>query len=307
MHPDNGHGTRRRNLADEALVQEVLDSFSHCASPRFQEIVQSLVNHLHAFLREVNLTEEEWRQAVDFLTRTGQISTDKRQEFILLSDTLGASMQVIGINNRKVAGATEATVFGPFYVKDSPHWENGDDIAQGAPGEPCFVDGTVRGLDGTPIPGAQLEIWQADEDGLYDVQKHELSGSQGRGQLNADADGRFYFRTIKPEPYPIPSDGPVGDLLKAAQRSPMRPAHIHFRIQATGYDTLTTHVFQSGDPYIDSDAVFGVKDSLIAEFQRAPQGPAPDGTPLDTPFWTMHYDFVLMPSTPNKEQEAVQT
>lgn len=293
---DNRSTSQRRNLTDEALIQEVLESFSHAESPRFQEIMQALIRHLHGFLREVNLTEAEWHQAITFLTQTGQSSTEKRQEFILLSDTLGASMQVIGINNKKADGATEATVFGPFYVKDAPHYQNGDDIANGAPGDPCFVDGSVRALDGSPIPGALIEIWQADEDGLYDVQKPSLSASAARGQLLTDAEGRFYFRTVRPEPYPIPSDGPVGNLLRAARRSPMRPAHIHFRIQSAGYETLTTHVFKAGDPYIDSDAVFGVKDSLIAQFHRVEHGNAPDGTQLSEPFWTMHYDFVLMPS-----------
>lgn len=302
-----------RNLTDEHLTEAVLASFEGSASPRFKEVMQSLVRHLHAFMREAEPTEEEWFEAIKFLTRTGHITDEKRQEFILLSDTLGVSMQVIGINHRKngatepaesveVVGnghrtdATEATVFGPFYVEGAPHYENGDDLANGAPGEPCFVEGRVLSTSGEPIGGAHLEIWQADDDGLYDVQREGLDEAQGRGQLDADDEGRFWFRTVRPEPYPIPYDGSVGDMLKAANRSPMRPAHIHFMVSAPGYETVTTHVFADGDEHLDSDAVFGVKESLISRFVRHEPGAAPDGTQMDAPFYTMSYDFVLAPT-----------
>jgi hydroxyquinol 1,2-dioxygenase len=305
-----------RNLTGENLTEAVLASFEGSASPRFKEIMQSLVRHLHAFVEEVEPTEEEWFEAITFLTRTGQISDDKRQEFILLSDTLGVSMLVVGINHRKATGATEsaeavevvgmgnghrtgvteATVFGPFFVEGAPLFENGDDLANGAPGEPCFVEGRVSSTNGDPIPNAHLEVWQADDEGLYDVQREGLSGAQGRGHLYADGEGRFHFRTVRPEPYPIPYDGPVGDMLKAANRSPMRPAHIHFMVSAPGYETVTTHVFASGDEYLDSDAVFGVKETLITDFTRHEPGAAPDGTQMDTPFYTVSYDFVLAPS-----------
>lgn len=285
-----------RNLTEDALTQEVLARFKESESPRFKEIMQSLVRHLHSFIREVELTEEEWFEAIRFLTRCGQISDDRRQEFILLSDTLGASMQVIGINHRKPTGATESTVFGPFYVAGAPMYENGDDIANGAPGEPCFVEGQVLSVTGEPVANAHLEVWQADDHGFYDVQYEDLDEARGRGQLHADEDGRFWFWTVKPEPYPIPYDGPVGDMLKAANRSPMRPAHIHFMVSAPGYETVTTHVFASGDEYLDSDAVFGVKETLIADFTRHEPGVAPDGTQMDTPFYTVSYDFVLAPS-----------
>ena len=289
-------GRETRNLTEDDLTEEVLATFEDAEPERFKEIMQSLVRHLHAFVREVEPTEEEWFEAIKFLTRTGQISDDNRQEFILLSDTLGVSMQVIGINHRKPTGATEATVFGPFYVEGAPEYKNGDDLANGAPGEPCFVEGRVRSVNGEPIANAHLDVWQADDEGLYDVQREGLSEAQGRGQLNADEDGRFWFRSVKPEPYPIPYDGPVGDMLKAANRSPMRPAHVHFRVSAPGYETVTTHVFAEGDEYLDSDAVFGVKDSLVTDFVRHESGTAPDGTEIDIPYYTMSYDFVLTPS-----------
>jgi hydroxyquinol 1,2-dioxygenase len=288
--------SRTRDLADEKLTETVLASFDGSRSPRFKEIMQSLIRHLHAFVSEVGLTEEEWFRAIDFLTRTGHMSDDKRQEFILLSDTLGASMLVVGINNKKPPGATQATVFGPFFVENSPFFESGDDLANGAPGEPCFVEGRVRSVSGEPIAGAHLAIWQADEDGFYDVQYEGLSEARGRGQLRADGEGRFHFRTVRPESYPIPGDGPVGEMLEAANRSLMRPAHIHFMVSAPGYEPVTTHVFEAGDEYLDSDAVFGVKESLITEFARHEPGTAPDGTEMDVPYYTARYDFVLTPS-----------
>jgi hydroxyquinol 1,2-dioxygenase len=284
-----------RNLSDEALTQAALASFANCASDRVTEVTRSLVKHLHAFISEVRLTEEEWAKGIDFLTRTGHITTDQRQEFILLSDVLGASMLVIGINNQRPQGATESTVFGPFFVANSPRYENGDDIANGAPGEPCFMEGYVRSITGEPIAGARIEVWQADDEGLYDVQYADLSAARGRGHLHSDGDGRYYFWSIRPAAYPIPSDGPVGELLTASQRSPMRPAHVHFMITAPGYHTLTTHVFAQGDPYLDTDAVFGVRSSLITPFERHEPGVAPDGKQVGVPFSTMRYDFALAP------------
>lgn len=284
-----------RNLSDAALTEAALASFTHCASDRVTEVTRSLVKHLHAFISEVRLTEEEWAKGIDFLTRTGHITTDQRQEFILLSDVLGASMLVIGINNQRPQGATESTVFGPFFVANSPRFENGDDIANGAPGEPCYMEGHVRSITGEPIAGARIEVWQADDDGRYDVQYADLPTARGRGHLHSDGDGRYYFWSIRPAAYPIPSDGPVGELLTAAQRSPMRPAHVHFMITAPGYHRLTTHVFAQDDPYLDTDAVFGVRSSLITPFERHEPGAAPDGKQVTTPFSTMRYDFALSP------------
>jgi hydroxyquinol 1,2-dioxygenase len=311
---ENTAANGTRNFADEDLARAVLASFGDSKSERFREVVQSLVRHLHAFVSEVKLTEEEWFKGIDFLTRTGHITDDERQEFILLSDVLGVSMLVVGINHRHPmgttesvevvggvtdrhpTGATEATVFGPFFVEGSPRYKNGDDIANGASGEPCFMQGQVLSITGEPIPDAHIEVWQADAEGFYDVQYEDLSGARGRGHLYSDEEGRYWFWSVKPEAYPIPHDGPVGELLSAANRSPMRPAHVHFMIKAPGYETLITHVFKEGDPHLDSDAVFGVKSSLITRFERHEPGTAPDGTKMDVPFYTMNYDFILAPS-----------
>jgi hydroxyquinol 1,2-dioxygenase len=287
-----------RNLADEELTQAVLASFGDCPSDRFQEVMQSLVRHAHAFAAEVDLTEEEWFAAIDFLTRTGHITDEKRQEFILLSDVLGLSMLVVGLNHRKPSEATPSTVFGPFFVEGSPRFANGDDISNGAPGEPCLVQGRVVSVTGEPVPSAHMEVWQADDDGFYDVQHEGLDGPRGRGHLQSEQDGRYWFWSVKPTFYPIPADGPVGELLEAANRSPMRPAHVHFMVSAPGYQIVTTHVFADGDPHLDSDAVFGVKSELIAPVVRHDPGRAPDGRELDVPYWSITYDIVLAPVDP---------
>jgi hydroxyquinol 1,2-dioxygenase len=291
-----GAGTTR-NLTDESLTEAVLASFDGAADPRFQEIARSLVTHLHAFVRDVEPTEAEWFKAIDFLTRTGHITDERRQEFVLLSDVLGVSMLVIGLNHRHPAGATESTVFGPFFVEGAPGYENGDDLGNGAPGAPCLVSGRILSTTGEPLAGARIDVWQADEDGLYDVQHPEVAEAQGRGWLASDDDGRFWFWSVLPVAYPIPDDGPVGDLLAAGGRGPMRPAHIHFRVEAPGHDVLITHVFADGDEHLDGDAVFGVKGSLIAPFPRHEPGTAPDGRVLDVPFHTLDYDLVLAPTT----------
>jgi hydroxyquinol 1,2-dioxygenase len=271
--------------ADPALTQRVLDSFNGAVSPRCQQILRSLVTHLHAFASDIAITEHEWAYAVEFVTRLGQISDDKRQETILLSDVLGLSMLTIGINHPVTPPVTESTVFGPFFVEDSPAFSNGDDISGGAGGQPCFYSGAVTGVDGRPIPDALIEIWHSDEEGNYDVQYADIESAQGRGHLRTDALGRFWFSSVLPEPYPIPQDGPVGDLLAAARRSPMRPAHVHFMIAATGYATLVTHVFRDGDPYLGNDAVFGEKESLIRAFEGHGSGPAPtdDSSSISSP------------------------
>jgi hydroxyquinol 1,2-dioxygenase len=278
------------------LTEAVRASFAGAADPRFRRIAESLVTHLHAFVAEVEPTEQEWFAAIDFLTRIGHITDERRQEFVLLSDVLGVSMQVIGINHRVPSDATESTVFGPFFVEGSPAFENGDDVAGAAPGQPCFIRGRIVSDSGEPVGGARIELWQADEDGFYDVQY--VGGEVGgRGHLSSAEDGRYWFWTVLPEAYSIPADGPVGQLLAAGGRSPMRPAHVHFMIDAPGYERLTTHVFAAGDEYLGSDAVFGVKDSLIAEFARHEPGTAPDGRTLETPWYAMEYDFVLARTT----------
>ena len=275
-----------RNLNQDNITEAVIASFADTANPRLKEIMTSLVQHLHAFAREVQLTEDEWFQGIDFLTRCGHITDDKRQEFILLSDVLGLSMLTVAMNNDKPAGCTEATVFGPFHVEGAPHYELGEDIANGAKGTPCTVRGTVRGIDGEPIAGAVLDVWQSDEDGVYDVQHADLGHAQARGIVTADAQGHYHFRSIVAVPYAIPHDGPVGQMLQAVGRHPWRPAHLHFMVQAPGYETLITHVFRDHSDYLDSDAVFGVRQSLVCDWVEQA-----DGTYL------MEYDFVLNPLT----------
>ncbi|MDM0066980.1 intradiol ring-cleavage dioxygenase [Variovorax sp. J31P207] len=260
---------------------------------RLKTVMDSLVRHLHDFAREIELTEAEWAMGIDFLTRVGKITDDKRQEFILLSDALGLSTLVTAQCNRRPKGCTEATVFGPFFVPDAPLYRHGDDISNGASGEPCFVSGTVRGIRGEPIPDARMDVWQSDDEGSYDVQRTGLDHAEGRGQLASGADGHYHFKSIVAVPYPIPHDGPVGQMLEKLGRHPWRPAHLHFMIQAPGYQTLITHVFRAEGPYLDSDAVFGVRSSLIADWKRHNPGPAPDGTRCDVPFYTLDYDFVL--------------
>jgi len=271
-----------KNVDQNTITQAVLERMGQMPDARLKTIMTSLVQHLHDFARDVALSEKEWMQAIQFLTRTGQTCDDKRQEFILLSDVLGLSMLTVAMNNQKPAGCTEATVFGPFFVEDAPKVALGGDVAQGAPGKPCTVSGRIVGTQGQPVGHAQIEVWQADEEGFYDVQRPDLSASQARGSLQADGDGRFHFKTIVAQAYPIPIDGPVGDLLRATGRHPWRPAHLHFMIKAPGFETLTTHVFRNGDQYLESDAVFGVRESLIADWVEQPDG--------DT---LLNFDFVL--------------
>ncbi|HYS12389.1 MAG TPA: intradiol ring-cleavage dioxygenase [Burkholderiaceae bacterium] len=285
-----------RNLSEDTITQAVLARHKDAPDARLKEVMTALVQHLHAFAREVNLTEAEWFEGIRFLTDVGHITDEKRQEFILLSDTLGLSMLVTAMNNRKPEGCTEATVFGPFHVDGAPRYPLGADVANGARGEPCFVRGHVRGFDGKAIAGATVDVWQADEAGFYDAQYKDLEQHRARGVLQSGPDGEFYFRTIVANAYPIPHDGPVGRMLKALNRHPWRPAHLHFMIKAPGYETLVTHVFRDGDKYLDSDAVFGVRSSLIAEWIRHERGTAPDGSHMDVPYYTLDFDFVLNPA-----------
>ena len=286
-----------RNIDEDTITQAVLASMDGCGNPRLHTVMTCLVQHLHAFAREVKLTEDEWFTAIKFLTDVGHITDDKRQEFVLLSDTLGLSMLVTTQNNRKPAACTEATVLGPFFVDGAPEYQNGDDVSNGALGAPCFVQGQIRGVNGEPVADASIDVWQSDEDGFYDVQKTTDDVGDmvhsAQGKLHTQADGRFHFRSILAEAYPIPHDGPVGRMLDALGRHPWRPAHLHFWIKAPGYDTLITHVFRDGDQYLDSDAVFGVRSNLVVEWVKHEPGIAPDGTSMSTPFFTLEYDFVL--------------
>jgi hydroxyquinol 1,2-dioxygenase len=279
---------------ETTITQAVLDRLTNCPSPRLRHVSEALVRHLHAFVREVEPTMDEWMTGIDFLTRTGQICSPTRQEFILLSDTLGVSMLVDAINHRFPGGATETTVLGPFYVQGPPERPLGSDISDGIGGEPLLVEGTVRSTAGAPVAGAVVDTWHSDQDGYYDVQRgDELTL---RARFRTDDAGRFWFWSIVPSSYPIPNDGPVGEMLHAQARHPYRPAHVHFKIGAPGHEELATHVFVAGDRYLDSDAVFGVKRSLIRELDRLPAAEAPEGRALDGPFARMCYDFVLAPT-----------
>ena len=277
---------------EQAVTDEVVASFAGTPDPRLREIVQSLTRHLHAFARDVRLTQEEWDAGIGFVTRVGHHTDARRQEFILLSDVLGLSMLTVGINAPASPGATASTVFGPFFVEDAPEVPLGGDIARGAKGTPCWVSGTVRSTGGGPIAGARIEVWEADEDGFYDVQ-YEGDRNAGRGRLRSGAGGEYRFWAVRPSAYGIPDDGPVGDLLAATHRGPMRPAHLHFKVDAPGHRTLITHIFAAGDPHLGSDAVFGVKESLVVEFAEHDPGPALDGRVLDIPWTSVRFDIVL--------------
>ncbi len=292
------HISPEQRAVEDDVVARVVSSFAAAANPRLRQLMQALAGHLHSLVREVRLSEQEWNETIKFLTAVGHITDDKRQEFILLSDVLGVSMQTIAVNNEICRGATEATVFGPFFVDNSPQIPLGGDIAAGASGEPCWGEGTVVDTDGDPVTGARIEVWEADADGFYDVQYPD-SRVAARAHLFTDEKGGYRFWGLTPTPYPIPHDGPVGALLEAAGRSPMRPGHLHVMVTAEGLRTLVTHVFVAGDPQLDvGDAVFGVKDSLIKDFMRQGPGvPAPDGRDLGDREWSrVRFDIVLAPS-----------
>ncbi len=273
-----------RNFNEETLTAEVLRRVAKAPSARLKEIMTSFIRHLHGFVREVKPTQDEWFQGIQFLTETGKWCDDKRQEWILFSDTIGVSMLVDFINYGKAEDATESTVLGPFYVEGAPEMKMGVNIAKpGTPGEPCAVSGTVKDMKGKPVAGAVMDIWEAQGDGFYDVQKPD--GFNARARFRTGADGKYWFRCVKPTSYPVPHDGPVGKMLTATGRHPMRPGHLHFKIAAPGFDTLVTHLFVKGDEYLDSDAVFGVKQSLIVDFRKGNSGG-----------YECRYEFVLKPS-----------
>jgi catechol 1,2-dioxygenase len=283
------------NNTEEQITQNVLDSMAHAPNPRLKAVMSSLITHLHAFIREVEPTQEEWAAGIQFLTRTGQMCDDKRQEFILLSDTLGVTMLVDAINHRVPDGATESTIFGPFYREGAPELPMGASISQDGRGEPAVVSGRVLSTDGTPIPNALLDIWETNENGLYEQQDPEQPDMNLRGKFRTDSEGRYRFVAIKPVSYPIPDDGPVGQMLRALGRHPYRPAHIHLLISADGFAPLTTHLFVKGDQYLDSDAVFGTKDSLVVDFVRHDSAEEAARYHVAAPFYTVEYTFVLKP------------
>ncbi len=283
------------NNNEEQITRNVLDSMANTPNPRLKQVMTSLIIHLHTFIREVELSQEEWALGIQFLTRAGQICDEKRQEFILLSDITGTSMLVDAINHRLSEGATESTVFGPFYREGAPELPMGATISQDGRGEPAVVTGQVRSTNGTPIAGALLDVWETDENGLYEQQDTEQPDMNLRGKFRTDHEGRYFFVGIKPVSYAIPDDGPVGQLLRALSRHPFRPAHIHLLVSADGFMSVTTHLFVKGDPYLDSDAVFGTKDSLVVDFIRHTSEEEAARYHVTAPFYTVHFDFVLKP------------
>jgi len=272
-------------FTEEKSAETVNGRIGAETSPRLNQLMSSLVKHLHAFVKDVELTEAEWEYAIGFLTRTGQMCTDARQEFILLSDVLGVSMLVDAINNRAPSGATETTVFGPFHVDGAPERETGATISLDGKGDLCLFEGRVLDLDGNPIENALVDVWSDNEDGFYDVQQPDIQPPfNNRGIFRTGKDGYYAFRGIRPVSYPIPDDGPVGQMLSALGRHPWRPAHMHFLVSAPGHRRVITHIFVAGDKYLVSDAVFGVKQSLIVPFEKVES---------ETEMWRAHYDFVL--------------
>jgi len=279
------------------LTAEVIRSFENTPDPRAKFLLQELVKSLHDYVSKTGLTFQEWEYAIDFLTRTGQKCTPIRQEFILLSDVLGVSMLVDAVNHREREGATETTVLGPFYVGEHKVMPHGTDVSAVLAGERMFVQSRVTDLNGKPLANVPVDIWHADGDGFYDSQRptYETDGPTSRARFMTDADGRFYFRTILPCSYPIPTDGPVGEMIIQTNRHAMRPAHVHFLVNAPGHEPLITHVFIEGDKYIDSDVVFGVKDDLIAKIEKRTDALMPDGKPADVPWHLMTYEFRMKP------------
>lgn len=286
-----------REFNEHNATDAVIARFADTPDARLKEIMTVVVKHLHAAVKELEPTMDEWMAAIDFLTRTGQKCDDVRQEFILLSDTLGVSMLVDAINHRKPAGATESTVLGPFHMVESPPREIGADIALDGKGEPTLVTGQVIGEGGKPVPGALVDVWQANDEGFYDVQQPDIQPERNlRGLFTADGEGRFWFRTILPRFYPIPTDGPVGEMLNAAKRHPYRPAHVHFIVAAKGYEPVVTHLFVEGDDYLESDAVFAVKESLIKEFATVDDPARAKEHGIANPFRHIHHEFTLAPA-----------
>ncbi len=285
-------------FSEERSADVVATSFTDTPDPRLRQVLTSLVRHLHDFVKDVELTEDEWGAAIGFLTETGQTCTPTRQEFILLSDVLGVSMLVETLNHRTGGTATESTVLGPFHMVTSPTRTLGDDIALDGKGTPCLVSGHVTGPDGEPLAGSTVDVWQTNEDGFYDVQQpDEQPAGNLRGIFTTDDEGRFRFRSVVPRYYPIPDDGPVGRLLAATARHPYRPAHLHFIASAEGHRSVTTHVFVADSPYLDSDAVFGVKDSLVREVSEVDDPELAARVGLANPFRTLTFDLSLLPNS----------
>ena len=291
-------GHERGFFTEADSVEVVVGRNAEAKDARLAEIMAVVTRKLHEAVREIEPTQEEWLAAIGFLTETGHACTDWRQEYILLSDVLGVSMLVDAINHRKPSGASESTVLGPFHVPDAPEMAMGADICLDAKGEPMLVSGRVLDVEGRPIEGAKLDVWQANDEGFYDVQQKGLQPEFNlRGVFRTGADGAYRFRGVKPKYYAIPDDGPVGRLLEALGRHPWRPAHLHYIVSAPGFETLVTHIFDPDDPYIESDAVFGVKESLLATFERVKDPAALEEAGVEGGvLWRVEHDFVLAPS-----------
>ena len=285
-----------REFDEKSITRAVIERLSECDDPRFKRVMTSLVTHLHDFVREVSLTESEWLGALEFLTEVGHTCTDRRQEFMLLSDTLGVSVLVITLNHPASHGVVDSTVLGPFYWEGAPDLPRGSNLSEGVQGEPAFYSGRVLSIDGRPLANALLDIWSGNGQGYYDMQLPQEPGMKARGRIRTDTEGRYWFRSIKPSFYPVPTDGPVGDMLQKMGRHPFRPGHIHMIVSADGHLPVTTHLFVADSDYLDSDAVFGMKESLVAQFEQHPAGRGPWGEDLDTAFYTVNYDFRLCPA-----------
>jgi hydroxyquinol 1,2-dioxygenase len=280
-------------VTEDNITDLAVQRWATARDPRLAELMTALVRHLHDFAREVRLTEDEWMAAIQWLNRAGQISSEKREEFILTSDVLGLSMLVVQMNHRLDPGATPATVLGPFHIEGSPELGYGEDMSQGLSGTPLVLHGTVTGLDGEPVAGAVLDLWQADNDGLYESQYADVDEARLRAKYTTREDGSYCVRTVAPLGYTIPMDGPVGDLISRTEISHFRPAHVHFLINVPGYEPLITHLFEEGADYLDSDVVFGVKAELVVRYEKREPGQAPDGSTIDEPWFEARYDFVL--------------
>lgn len=279
------------------ITDAVIAAMKNAPNHRLREILTSVICHLHEAIREVRPSESEWSDAIGFLTRTGQICSDARQEFILLSDTLGVSMLVDAINHEAPQGITPSTVFGPFYTGRQPELPAGASILKREEplGSPTRVEGRVLDRDGAPLAGALIEVWQAAPNELYDVQDSTVPPGHLRASFRSAEDGSYNFRTVLPVSYPIPGDGPVGQMLKALGRHPYRPAHLHFLVTAPGYRRLVTHIFISGNEYLASDAVFGVKPDLIVSPEQLTDG------------LLIKFDITLAAETSEAPRDGAQT
>jgi len=289
-----------RHIDEFNITQAVIAQHASARDVRLRELMTSLVQHLHGFAREVKLSESERAEGLRFLAACGLAGRDGRHEFGLLCDTLGLSTLVTALDQRKPEGCTEATLPGPFDVEGSQHLAHGEDLAPGANGEPCFVQGRVRALDGTAVAGAQIHVCHGDADGVYARSAGAAQAPRAAGTLSSAADGSFHFKSIVAAPHTIAHDGPVARMLQALGRQPWRPAHLHFMITAPGFEPLVTHVFRAGDRYLDSDAVFAVRRSLVTDWVQHAPGRTPDGQTSAVPFCTLDFEFVLNATTGDK-------